>query len=366
MHPTETLLSPLTLRCGATLKNRIALAPLTNQQSHEDGRLSDDEFNFLARRAACGFGLVETCASHVTRTGKGFSGQLGVYSDDLLPGLGRLAGEIASHGAAGLVQLYHGGVRSPSKLTGVQPVSASAFTEDHPKFEQPRALGEDEIHDIIAAFVAAAKRSQAAGFAGVELHGAHGYLLSQFLSRTMNTRKDQWGGTFEGRARLLREVTREVRRQTKPDFIVAVRISPEDFGYAHGLDLDESLQLAEWLAEDGIDLLHLSLWDVRKNTAKRPQEHPLPLFRLRLDNAVKIVVAGKIWTGADAAQVLERGADVVSLGRAAILNPDWPRKFAANKAFEPVRGPLTPAEFGLRAVSPTFVDYLRRFRLVAD
>ncbi|MEZ4380470.1 MAG: NADH:flavin oxidoreductase [Nannocystaceae bacterium] len=367
MAEPRVLLTPLALRCGATLRNRVALAPLTNQQSHDDGSLSDDERAWLVRRAAGGFGLVETCASHVNPTAKGFDGQLGIYDDRLLPGLRRLAGEIADEGGLGLVQLYHGGVRSPSRLTGVQPLSASAFDEDRPGFERPRPATDAELRAIIDDFAAAARRAEAAGFAGVEVHGAHGYLFSQFLSRAMNTRDDAWGGDLEGRVRLLREATRAVRQATRAGFIVGVRLSPEDFGFARGLDLDESLQVAAWLAEDGVDFVHLSLWDVRKPTQKYPTEHPLPLFRERLPADVKIVVAGKVWTADEAELVLEAGADVVALGRAAILNPDWPKQVAADPGFAPVRGPLTPAELRAQAISDSFVDYLRRFRdVVAD
>jgi len=366
MTTSAQLLKPITLRCGAVVRNRLALAPLTNLQSHADGRLSDDERAWLVRRAAGEFGIVETCASHVTRTGQGFKGQLGVFEERLLPGLSRLADELSEHRSLGLVQLYHGGVRAPSKLTGQQPISATAFHEAHPKFEQPRAATDTEIRALIADFVAAARLSEEAGFSGVDIHAAHGYLFSQFLSRTMNTRSDAWGGDLTGRARLLRETARAVREATGKGFIVSVRISPEDFGYARGLDLDESLQVAAWLAEDGIDLLHLSLWDVRKPTAKRPDEHPLRLFRERVPEAVKLVAAGKIWTAADAEQTLASGADLVALGRAAILNPDWPKQVADDFHFEPERGPLTREQFHAVAVSDTFVDYLQRFRMVAE
>jgi len=357
---TASLLSPISFPCGAVARNRVALAPLTNQQSHDDGTLSGDEHRWLVRRAAGGFGLVETCAAHVSADGKGFAGQLGVWGDHHLPGLRRLAADLADHGALGLVQLYHGGARCPSKHTGQQPWSASSFDEPRPGFERPRPATAADLERVQHDFLAAARRSQAAGFAGVELHAAHGYLFSQFLSRTMNRRDDDWGGPLVNRARLLRQVARAVRAACPAPFIVGVRLSPEDFGFAHGLDLDESLQVAAWLAEDGLDFVHLSLWDVRRNTAARPQAHATPLFRAALPAAVRILVAGKIWSPADAEAELERGADLVALGRAAILNPDWPQR-AARPDFAPERGPLSPAELGALAISDTFVAYLRQF-----
>lgn len=357
---TTSPFDPLTFRGGAVAKNRVALAPLTNEQSHDDGTLSDDERLWLVRRAAGGFGVVTTCASHVSPDGRGFAGQLGVWGDHQLPGLTRLASEIAAHDALPMVQLYHGGVRCPSKLTGQQPWSASVFHEDRPGFEAPRAATEEDLARVIAQFGDAAVRARRAGFAGVELHGAHGYLLSQFLSRAMNTRDDAWGGAIENRARLVREVARRVRAAVPAPFVLGVRLSPEDFGFARGLDLDETVQVARWLADDGVDFIHLSLWDGKRNTRKRPDEHPVPLFRAALPGDVRILAAGKVWTVDDASALLAKGVDCVALGRAGIVNPDWPNE-AREPGFAPRMPPLTVAEYGERAVTPRFAEYLRQF-----
>src|SRR5215469_3631860 len=123
------LFAPLTLQHGPTWNNRFMLAPLTNSQSHPDGRLSDDEFEWLTYRADGGFGLVMTCAAHVQRIGQGFPGQLGVFSDDHLPGLMRLADEIRAKGSVSSIQLHHAGIRSPKELTGEAPVGPSDNAE---------------------------------------------------------------------------------------------------------------------------------------------------------------------------------------------------------------------------------------------
>ena len=151
--------------------------------------------------------------------------------DRQLPGLTTLAHALRAHGAVPVVQLYHGGVRSPARLTGQRPWSASEFSEDRPGFEVPRAATDDDLARVVRDFAAAAARARDAGFLGVELHGAHGYLLGQFLSATMNTRDDAWGGPLAHRARLLREVTRAARDRGGPGFLVGVRLSPEDFGF---------------------------------------------------------------------------------------------------------------------------------------
>jgi 2,4-dienoyl-CoA reductase-like NADH-dependent reductase (Old Yellow Enzyme family) len=350
------LLEPLTLRNGVVARNRAWLAPMTNQQSHADGSLGEDELVWLAMRARGGFGVVETCAAHVALDGQGWAGELGVYGDELLPGLRRLAGELRGAGAVGIVQLFHGGLRAPAVLIGQEPWTASATLEP----EAARAATDADIARVIDQFRAAAVRAHAAGFAGVELHGAHGYLLCQFLSMA-NARTDRWGGALDGRARLLRETLRAVRGAVPEGFAVGVRISPEDFGNARGLDLDESLEVAKWLADDGADFVHISLWDAMKNTRKRPDEHAVPLFRAALPPDVALVAAGSVWTRDDAESLLRQGAAAVAVGRAAIMNPAWARE-VGDDGWSPRRPPVSLAELADRGMSPTFAEYMRRWK----
>jgi 2,4-dienoyl-CoA reductase-like NADH-dependent reductase (Old Yellow Enzyme family) len=357
----DPLFAPLSFRCGFSAPNRVALAPLTNTQSHEDGTLSEDEFAWLVRRAQGGFGLVSTCAAYVSPDGKAFDGQLGVSDETHFEGLSRLARALSDHGALGVVQLHHGGARALSRLTGTRPWSAVAGPEDpatHP--DAAREGTDDEVGASVEAFVRAAELSQRAGFAGVEIHGAHGYLLGQFLSRN-NTRSGPWGGALEGRAAMLRAVLRGVRARCGGKFLLGVRLSPEDFGYAVGLDLDESLTVARWAGEDGADFVHASLWDHQKPLVKRPEADGVALFRAAIGPDVRLLVAGRVWTPDEARALLARGADMVALGRAAILDPDWP-VHARAPGFVPERGPLDPDQYAARAVGPRFVAYLRRFK----
>jgi 2,4-dienoyl-CoA reductase-like NADH-dependent reductase (Old Yellow Enzyme family) len=359
------LFEPLRLRSGVTLKNRVALAAMTNFQSEPDGLLGDAELAWLAPRADGGFGLIQTCAAYVALDGKGWPGELAIDRDECLPGLTRLATRMHAGGAACMVQIFHGGVRADATLTGEQPWSASTWQEDTPGFVAPRVATTDDIARVIRQFADAAARAEAAGFDGVELHGAHGYLLSQFLSRTMNPRTDGWGGDVAGRARLIREVMRACRARCSPRFAIGVRLSFEDFGNARGMDLDDNLQVATWLAEDGAEFIHASLWDVARMSAKRPEQHVLPQLREVLPHDVAVFTAGKIWTREDAERVMARGADVVALGRSGILNPSWPRDIAEGREIK--RPPITESELRERAVSPVFVSYLRRWKnFVAD
>lgn len=349
---------PLTFRNGASIKNRVALCALTNRQSHEDGTVGDAEVRFLGMRADGGFGIVTTCASHVSKDGQGWGGELGIFDEAHVPGLTKLSARIREAGAAAFVQIFHGGVRADASASGLPRFSASA-REDSAGIV--RAATEGDIQRVIRQFGDAAARAHAANMTGVEIHGAHGYLITQFLSATENTRTDGWGGTIENRARLLLEILRSVRSRVPSSFVVGVRMSPEDWGNAKGLDLDESLRVATWIAEEGADFVHLSLWDAFQNTKKRPDEHPLEAFRNVVPSEVKIFAAGHIWSRQDAEQLLARGADVVALGRAAIVNPRWPTQ-AKEPNFEPTRPPLTPEQFGERGVAPGFVDYLRQWK----
>ncbi len=350
------LFTPLELRKGLAARNRIWLAPLTNMQSHADGSLSEDELRFLAMRADGGFGLVETCAAHVSQDGKAWHGELGVHDDAMLPGLTRLAARLHEGGALASVQLFHGGLRANRAVSRMEKWSASAYSDEDTNC---REATEADIHGAIEAFAAAAKRCAQAGFDAVELHGAHGYLLSQFLSTVYNRRQDRWGGSLENRSRLIRETVRAVRRAA-PSLLIAVRLSPEDFGQAKGIDLDETLEVARMLADDGMELLHLSLWRAALNTKKRPESHATPLFRKALGGRIPIVVAGNIWTRDEAEAQLALGADAVALGRAAIANHDWPRR--AQRGASLNRVPLAPETLRGEGLSEGFVSYMRQWK----
>ncbi|PKN58067.1 MAG: oxidoreductase [Deltaproteobacteria bacterium HGW-Deltaproteobacteria-14] len=359
------LFSPLVFRNGARAANRCVLAAMTNQQSHVDGTLGEDEFRWLAARAAGGFGIVTTCASHVTADGQGWPGELACYSDAYLPGLTRVATMIRASGALSLVQLYHGGLRADVEASGLPAWTARVGPEVPGVTEATREGTLADIERVIAAFAAAARRVHAAGFDGVELHGAHGYLLTQFLSRH-NDRSDGWGGDLAGRARLVREVMRAVRGAVPAGFLVGIRLSPEDWGNASGVDLDESVQVARWLCEDGADFIHLSLWRALLPSTKRPDAHPCAIFRAALPSDVPIFAAGGIWTRAEADALLAHGADAIAVARVAIGHPDWAAQLAAG-VLEPSKPPFTEAQLLAAAVSPKFIGYLRRWRgLIAE
>lgn len=341
--------------CGATMKNRFGLAPMTNCQSHENGQLSDDEFTWLTKRAEGGFGLTMTCASHVQEIGKGFPGQLGIFSDALMDGHKRLASEIKNHGSLAVIQLHHAGLRSPEKLIGEAPVSPSA-NEKHGS----RALSLEEVHQLRDDFIAAAVRSQKCGYDGIEVHGAHGYIICQFLSSQYNQRTDEYGGSLTNRARLLFEIVDGIREACGKDFLLGVRLSPERFG----MDILEIKEVcARLIAEENTDFLDISLWDCFKYPEDEAyKDHTLLEHFTSLDyKHVKWTVAGKIRNGKEVHQILDAGVDFVSIGRSAILHHDFPKLVMENPDFEPVPNPVSKEHLRKEGLGEKFVDYMSRW-----
>ena len=347
--------SPLRFQCGSIMKNRFMLAPLTNQQSFEDGQLSEEEFRWLTMRAQGQFGLVMTCASHVQEIGKGFSGQLGIFSDDLIDGHKRLTSKIKEYGSLALIQLHHAGMRSPSDIIGQPPVCPSANEKTG-----ARALSLQEVKQLRNDFVNAAVRAKKSGYDGVEVHGAHGYILSQFISKKINKRADDYGGSLGNRSRLLFEIIEGIREACGKNFILGVRLSPEKFG----MELSEIKKLCLQLAEEAkIDFLDISLWD----SFKLPEDnhfHELTLLEhfTSLDlKQVKLTVAGKIRNGQEVRRILGAGVDFVTIGRSAILHHDFPVKVIENPDFKSIETPVSKEYLRNEGLSDTFISYMGRW-----
>ena len=346
------LFQPLGFKSGVIAKNRFMLAPLTNTQSHADGRLSDDEYHWLTMRARGGFAVTMTCASHVQANGKGFPGQLGCFSDDHLEGLTRLASGIKAKQSLAVLQLHHAGMRSPREEIGEQPVCPSDNEETG-----ARALTLIEVEQLKEDFIAAAERVEKAGFDGVEIHGAHGYILCQFLSPTINQRTDQYGGSLENRARIIFDIIDGIRQRCSPGFLLGVRLSPERFD----LKLGEILEVAQRLmSEDQIDFLDMSLWDSFKEPAEEAfQGRTLLSYFTGLDRGeVRLGTAGKIHTPDESRRCMEAGVDFVILGRAAILHHNFPVRMEEDPDFEPVTLPVSRDYLRSQGLGEAFVDYM--------
>ena len=350
------LFEPLAFTRGPAMKNRFMLAPLTNSQSHDDGALSEDEFHWLTMRAKGGFALTMTCAAHVQAAGRGFPGQLGIFSDQHLAGLTRLAAAIRKEGSVSAVQLHHAGMRSPAGLIGTTPLCPSTNEEFG-----ARAMTTAEVEQLIEDFIVAAERADHAGFDGVELHGAHGYVLCQFLSSDINHREDRFGGSLDNRARPLFDIIAGIRTRCRPDFQVGVRLSPERFG----MQLDEVRTVAQRLmAEGAIDYLDMSLWDVFKEPqADEYKGRSLMSYFTELDRGkVRLGVAGKVAKPEHALACLDAGVDFVLLGRAAILHHDFPDQAGRDPGFTPVSLPVTRAHLEAQGLGDAFIGYMRGWK----
>lgn len=350
------LFDPLSFSRGPAQKNRFMLAPLTNLQSHKDGTLSDEEFHWLTMRAKGGFGLTMTCASHVQEQGLGFPGQLGVFSDKHIPGLTRLASAIRKENSLAVVQLHHAGMRSPEAFIGTKPVCPSDNEETG-----ARALSLGEVEQLAEDFIAAAVRAEQCGFDGVELHGAHGYILCQFISADINKRTDRYGGSLENRTRIIFDIIKGIRERCKPTFNLGIRLSPERFG----MKLDEVKQIAQRLMKEGsVDYIDMSLWDAFKEPEEAEHKGRTLLDHfVKLDRGhVRLGAAGKITTAAGARAVIDAGADFVLIGRGAILHHDFPNLVRQNPDFTPIALPVSEAHLVKEGLSPAFLNYMKTWK----
>ena len=336
---------------GPAMKNRFMLAPLTNQQSHVDGTLSDDEYKWLTMRAQGGFGLTMTCASHVQAIGQGFAGQLGCFADQHIDGLVRLCNGIHAADSLAFVQLHHAGRRSPKEIIGEDPVCPAADEK-----AGARAMTTAEVEEMIEAFIVAAVRSEKAGYDGVELHGAHDYVICQFLNAELNTRSDQYGGSFENRSRVLFDIVNGVRERCGADFNLAVRLSPERFG----MKTSEIVEVFGRLVDGGkVDLIDMSLWDCFKEAADEDfaGQRLIDIFANLERGDTRLAVAGKLYSAADTQRAVDAGADIVAIGRAAVTNHDFPI-LAKDPSFAMRELPVPREVLLSEGLSESFVSYM--------
>ena len=372
------LFDSLTLR-DVTLQNRIAVSPMC-QYSSENGFANDWHFVHLGGRAVGGAGLVFTEATAVIREGRISPQDLGIWSEDHIEPLTRITHFIREQGSVAGIQLAHAGRKAstyrpwdgrgaiPEAQGGWHEVvapSALRFAEGYPL---PEALTEDQIQGVVAAFAAAARRACDAGFAVVEIHAAHGYLLHEFLSPFSNHREDRYGGSFENRTRLLREVASAVRRAWPDRLPLFVRISATDWE-AGGWDLEQSVELARQLKSLGVDLIDCSSGG-NLPQAKIPvgPGYQTPFAeRIRREVAIPTGALGLITSPVQADHIIRTDqADLVLLAREFLRDPYWPLR-AARELGHALPWPvqyLRAAPHGTEARSP--VDLQRFERCFAE
>lgn len=337
--------TPYVLRTGLKLRNRFALAPLTNTQSNPDGSLADQELNWLTRRSSS-FGLICSCAAYVSDSGKCWEGQLGLSDEKIhTPGLKKLAKEIKARGAAAIVQMQHGGHKSD-----LAPKGTRIGPSDHIQ-TGARGATKDDMKQVIEDHIAVVKRLHAAGFDGIELHGANGYLLSEFIAPATNKRSDEFGGSIEGRMKFPIQVVQAVRAAVPKSFTVGIRINPVDVFAGTGIKLSDTLVYVKALVDSGVDFIHLfsmKLWE-----AEEDGRHILKEIRAITPKDVALVVNGGVRTKEHAAKIIEAGGDIVALGSMAIGNPDFPISDE-----EPILPPWSKKHLKSVNVGDNFIAYL--------
>lgn len=335
---------------------------MTNSQSHDNGELGDVEMAWLERCAKGGFGTLITAAASISQCSKGFDGQLSLGSNIYIKKLKDLVIRLKPYKTVNILQICHPGLRAPRRLNdGNQSVAPSEIKLDFPNFEVPRALEYDEIKFIIRQFCATAVRAVEAGFDGIEILGANGYLVTQFISNITNKRTDDYGGALENRARFAREIVKECKMNTPHNFVVGMRLSAEGVG----LDIDESRQIASWLVMDGVDYIHISSLNLKKRAEKYPEckKTVVDLFRETLGKAFPIIAAGGIQTFLDATDAIQHGAHLIALGRTAIGNPDWPNHVGNDRDYQPVIPPYSEEYLKSIGISDAFIGYIKKLPL---
>lgn len=336
--PEIDLLSPLTIR-GVTFRNRIAMSPMCQYVARE-GFADDWHLVHLGSRAAGGVALVIVEATAVTREGRITAGDLGIWSDEHIEPLARIARFVSSQGAVPGIQLAHAGRKASCDLpwkggaglttaaVGGWPVigpSAIPFDEGYPV---PEALDAAGIDKVVADFEAAARRALTAGFRTIEIHAAHGYLLHEFLSPLSNVRTDDYGGSLENRLRLLLRIAKSLRAIVPHDIPLFARISATDWADG-GWDIEQSVVAAHRLRELGVDLIDVSTGGlVAKARIPVGRGYQAPFARrIRSETGILTGAVGLITEASYANEIVTGGdADLVLIGRELLREPYWALK----------------------------------------
>ncbi|WP_100331491.1 NADPH dehydrogenase NamA [Bacillus xiapuensis] len=308
---------------NVTMKNRIVMSPMCMYSAGTDGKATDWHFIHYPTRAVGQAGLIMIEATAVTPEGRISEKDLGIWSDEHIDGLAKMVSLVKKHGAKTAIQLAHAGRKSTVSGDILAP-SALPFDE---KSKIPKEMTKEEIEQTIGAFATGAKRAKAAGFDIIEIHGAHGYLINEFLSPLTNKRNDEYGGSPEKRLRFLSDIIRAVQKEW--DGPLLVRISAHEY-HKDGLTADDYSQIAKQLKSLGVDLI-----DVSSGGVVPASIHSYPGYQVKLAETVKhganipVGTVGMITSALQAEEILQNDrADLIFLGRELLRNPYWPREAA--------------------------------------
>ncbi|NNF33584.1 MAG: NADH:flavin oxidoreductase/NADH oxidase family protein [Saprospiraceae bacterium] len=327
--------TPLALPCGAIIKNRLCKAAMTERLCSRTGIPNHKLTHLYKRWAETGTGLQITGNVMIDRNHLESAGNIIIDSDVIHPEFKALAEAGKIQGNHIWVQISHSG-RQTSRFVNLKPKSASEVQlKKMGLFGKPRSMTESDIKDVIVGFARAARVCKGAGFTGVQIHAAHGYLLSQFLSPITNHRKDQWGGSLDNRSRLLLSIIDEVRKEVGPDFPISVKLNSADFQRG-GFSEEESIEVIKMLEESGIDLLEISGGtyekvvfflmngeNTRESTRRREAYFLDFAEKVREITSLPLMVTGGFRTHSFSSKAIEDGAiDMVGMARPFITNLD--------------------------------------------
>jgi len=332
------LLKPITIG-SQIVRNRIAMAPMCTRLAAADGSVTQRLIDYYAERARNRIGMVMVEYSYIdSKASRAGICQLGAYSDHMIPGLNELAEAITQHGVRAILQICHAGRQTSHAITNTQPLAPSAIPSKKNRVAgveiragDPREISLAEVQEIQQSFVDAAVRAKRAGFDGVEIHGAHGYLLCQFLSPYTNQRTDRYGGTLERRAAFALETIDKLRMRVGPDFVIGYRLSAEEFVQG-GINIDTSKEFARMVERKGVDYLHVSAGIVETVNHISPSTYLQRDYRLHLSKAIKdctrtpVAASGSLDAHTGETALRNQCADFVTLGRALIADPQLPEK----------------------------------------
>ena len=316
------LFQTYTLNNGVTIKNRLAVAPMTHFGSQADGLISNQERTFLSNRAG-DMGLFITAATLVQKDGKAFHGQPEATGEHCLDSLKETAQILQQQGAKAILQIHHGGSKAiDDLLDGLDKISASANEAEH-----AREATAEEVEALIASYAQAADLALRAGFDGVEIHGANGYLIQQFYSAQSNRRNDQWGGSLENRMRFPLAVIDAVvavrEKHQRNDFIIGYRFSPEEPG-DDGLTMTETGALIDALVQKPLQYLHVSLWEFDKKIRRGGDtaQTRMQFIHERINGKLPLIGVGNLFTADQILAAYETGwAEFIALGKTVMINP---------------------------------------------
>ena len=316
------LFQTYTLNNGVIIKNRLAVAPMTHFGSQADGLISDQERTFLSNRAG-DMGMFITAATLVQKDGKAFHGQPEATGEHCLDSLKETAQILQQQGAKAILQIHHGGSKAiDDLLDGLDKISASASEAEH-----AREATAEEVEALIASYAQAADLALRAGFDGVEIHGANGYLIQQFYSAQSNRRNDQWGGSLENRMRFPLAIVDAVvavrEKHQRDDFIIGYRFSPEEPG-DDGLTMTETGALIDALVQKPLQYLHVSLWEFDKKIRRGGDtaQTRMQFIHERINGKLPLIGVGNLFTADQILAAYETGwAEFIALGKTVMINP---------------------------------------------